>query len=70
MGFHVSEVRRIAHILADDPQLSNEDILNGISSAERTIQQHRLSGSRISFEVHRVRRALALALEIRLKKKS
>lgn len=66
VGFHVSEVSRIARILADDPQLSNDEILRAIAIADRSIQQHRQSGKSVPFEVHRVRRILALAVDRRL----
>lgn len=69
MGFHVSEVSRIARILADDPQLSNDEILDAIAIADRSIQQDRRVGRSVPFEVHRVRRILALVVEIRLKDK-
>lgn len=69
MGFHVSEVSRIARILADDPQLSNDEILDAIAIADRSIQQDRRFGRSVPFEVHRVRRILALVVEIRLKDK-
>lgn len=69
MGFHVSEVSRIARILADDSQLSSDEILDAITYADRSIQQQRQMGRSVSFEVHRVRRILALAIDIRLKEK-
>jgi uncharacterized tellurite resistance protein B-like protein len=67
MGFHVSEVSRIARILADDPKLSSEEILHAIAIADRSIQQHRRVGRSVPFEVHRMRRILALVIDIRMR---
>lgn len=69
MCFHVSEVSRIASILADDPQLSNDEILNAIKIADRTVVRHRHADKAVPFEVHRVRRILALAIAKRLSAK-
>ncbi|MBO6637655.1 MAG: hypothetical protein JJ920_04160 [Roseitalea sp.] len=69
MCFHFSEINRIASILADDPQLSNDEILHAITVADRTVVRHRHADMAVPFEVHRVRRILALAIAKRLNTK-
>lgn len=65
MSDNKRDIVRIACILADDPNLSNVEMLQAIKTADHSVEAHRRARKAAPFEVYRVRRILALAIAMR-----
>ena len=65
MSCNQQDIVRIACILADDPDLSNAEMLQAIKTADHSVEEHRRARKAAPFEVYRVRRILALAIAMR-----